>query len=412
MTLSYIRLDTSGGTIFIQSVIYINLNHPRMTHHCFFNSSSLTSKAIIVSLTILFFISCGNDSSSDNSSNDSSTVAENKPLNSALKPKGEDPAWATGIDDEMLVVMEKLQSYGAPPIESLTAQEARKQPTPATAVMDVMKEHSISMPARTVDTTGKDISVPGGTIHARIYTPRTADSSLPIIVYFHGGGWVIADLDTYDASAAGLAEQAGAIIVSVHYRQGPEHQFPSAHNDAFAAYQWVIENASSIKGNPKMIAVAGESAGGNLACNVSIMARDKGIAMPVHQLLVYPVANSDMNSESYQKHAAAKPLNKPMMEWFAKNYLGDMSKAADPRISLIKANLKGLPPTTIVAAEFDPLLTEGKLLSDKLKDAGIDVDYKLYNGVTHEFFGMASVIPDAKDAQAYASGRIKSGFAK
>lgn len=134
--------------------------------------------------------------------------------------------------------------------------------------------------------------------------------------------------------------------------------------------------------------------------------------MPTHQLLVYPVASNDMNSASYQKYAAAKPLNKPMMEWFAKNYLGDMSKAADARINLVKADLKGLPATTIVAAEIDPLQTDGKMLADKLKEAGVEVDYKLYNGVTHEFFGMATVVPDAKDAQAYASGRLKQGFNK
>ena len=345
----------------------------------------------------------------DITSSTSDTIASSP---SALKPRGEDPAWGPNINDEMLVVMEKLQSYGAPPIESLTAAEARKQPTPTTAVMDIMKERNIASPTPQVDTMGKDISVPGGKVHVRIYTPKTADSLYPVVVYYHGGGWVIADLNTYDASAKGLAEQTGAVVVSVHYRQGPEHKFPTAHNDAFATYKWVLQNAATIKGNPKMIAVAGESAGGNLACNVSMMARDQRLSTPVHQLLVYPVANSDMNSESYQKYAAAKPLNKPMMEWFAKNYLGDIKKATDPRISLVNANLKGLPPTTIIAAEIDPLLTEGKLLSEKLKDAGVEVDYKLYNAVTHEFFGMASIVPDAKDAQTYASNRIKSAFDK
>lgn len=275
-----------------------------------------------------------------------------------------------------------------------------------------MKEHNIPMPPSQVDTIGKDIPVAGGKIHARVYTPRTSDSTFPVIVYYHGGGWVIADLNVYDASAKTLAEQSGAIVVSVHYRQGPEHKFPTAHNDAFAAYQWVLKNAGGMKGNSKMIAVVGESAGGNLACNVSIMARNKGIIIPVRQILVYPVANNDMNSPSYQKYATAKPLNKPMMEWFAKNYLGDMSKAADPRISLIKANLKGLPPTTIIAAEIDPLQTEGKLLADKLKDAGVDVNYKLYNGVVHEFFGMATVVPDAKVAQGVVTGDLKASFNK
>lgn len=159
-----------------------------------------------------------------------------------------------------------------------------------------------------------------------------------------------------------------------------------------------------------MVAVAGESAVGNLACNVSIMARYKDIQMPVRQVLVYPVANNDMNSESYVKYADAKPSNKPMMSWFAQNYLGDVSKAADPRISLVNANLKNLPPTTIIGAEIDPLQTEGKLLANKLRSAGVDVNYKLFDGVTHEFFGMATVLKDAKDAQAYAVGDLKKSF--
>ncbi|WP_205573256.1 alpha/beta hydrolase [Flavisolibacter nicotianae] len=355
-----------------------------------------------------------NSSNSKQSSMDSSdhSAKENSMSVPDLKPKGPKPDWAKDIDDNMQVVTDKLASYGDPPIETLSAQAARKGHTPTDAVMDVMKENNIAMPPSMCDTMGKDIPVEGGTIHARIYTPKNGKGPFPMIVYYHGGGWVIADLNTYDPSAKALAEQTGAVVVSVHYRQGPEHKFPTAHNDAFAAYQWALQNAANINGNPKMVAVAGESAGGNLACNMSIMARDKGIQMPVHQLLVYPVASNDMNSESYHKYAAAKPLNKPMMEWFAKNYLGDMSKAADPRIALVNANLKGLPPTTVIGAEIDPLQTEGKLLADKLKDAGVDVDYKLYDGVTHEFFGMATVVPDAKDAQAYAASELKKSFNK
>ena len=268
------------------------------------------------------------------------------------------------------------------------------------------------MPASMVDTMGKDIPVKGGNIHLRIYTPKTGAASFPVIVYYHGGGFVIADLDVYDASAKGLSEQTGAVVVSVAYRLAPEHKFPTAHEDAYAAYLWAVKNAAFIKGDPKMIAVAGESAGGNLAANVSMMARDKGAMMPVHQLLVYPVAGSDMNTESYKKYAAAKPLDKPMMEWFVKNYLKSMTEAKDPRISLVNANLKGLPPTTIVLAEIDPLQSEGALLADKLKAADVKVDSKLYSGVTHEFFGMAIIVPEAKEAQAYASGELKKAFKK
>jgi acetyl esterase/lipase len=329
-----------------------------------------------------------------------------------LKPKSPKPDWARDIDDNMQVVMDKLASYGDPPIESVSVDAARKGHTPTDAVTDVMKENNIAMPVAMCDTMGKEIPVDGGTIHARIYTPKNGEGPYPMIVYYHGGGWVIADVNTYDPSAKALSEQTGAVVVSVHYRQGPEHQFPTAHNDAFAAYQWALQNASSLRVNPKMVAVAGESAGGNLACNVSIMARDKGITMPVRQLLVYPVASNDMNSASYREYAKAKPLNKPMMEWFAKNYLGDMRKAADPRIALIHADLKGLPPTTLIGAEIDPLQTEGKILADKLKEAGVEVNYMLYEGVTHEFFGMATVLEDAKKAQAYAASDLKKSFSK
>ncbi|TLU99562.1 alpha/beta hydrolase [Dyadobacter luticola] len=331
---------------------------------------------------------------------------------SSIKPDSAAPSWAPDIKDEMLAVIEKLASYKDTPIPKLTAQQARKNHTPTDAVMDLVKENSIPMPAPMVDTSGQEIAVKGGKVHLRIYTPKMGAAPFPVIVYYHGGGFVIADLDVYDASARGLSEQTGAIVVSVAYRLAPEHKFPAAHDDAFAAYQWTVQNAASIKGDPKKIAVAGESAGGNLAANVSIMARDKGVQLPVHQLLVYPVAGSDMNTESYKKNAAAKPLDKPMMGWFVKNYLSNMAQAEDPRINLVGANLKGLPATTIITAEIDPLMSDGKLLAEKLKAADVKVDSKNYDGVTHEFFGMAIVVPQAKDAQAYASSALKTAFKK
>jgi acetyl esterase/lipase len=269
------------------------------------------------------------------------------------------------------------------------------------------------MPAPKVDTTGMDIPVAGGAnIHLRIYTPREGNQPFPVIVYYHGGGWVIANLDTYGPSAQGIAEQTGAVIVSVAYRQAPEFKFPVAHNDSYTAYEWVVKHAASIKGDPKQIAVAGESAGGNLAAAVSMMARDKGLAKPVHQLLVYPIAGNDVNTDSYMKYDTAKPLGKALMQWFFDQYLPNKSAGNDPRIALVKANLKGLPPTTIIAAEIDPLQSEGKMLADKLKEAGVPVTYQLYKGVTHEFFGMATVIPEAKESQAFATSALKKGFKK
>lgn len=327
-----------------------------------------------------------------------------------LKPVGAVPTWGPTIKPEMQVVIEKLASLGGKPIETLEPAEARMQPTPTDAVMAVMKDYNIATPAAKCDTVGRDIPVTDGTTRIRIYTPKTGAASYPVVVYYHGGGFVIADINVYNSSSQALCEQVNAIVVSVEYPKGPEKKFPAAHTVAFDAYQWVMKNAASIKGDSSKIAVVGESAGGNLAANVSIMARDKGVKMPLYQVLVYPVANSDMNSESYVKYADAKPLNKAMMAWFVKHALKSPAEAADPRISLVNANLTGLPKTLIIGAEIDPLQTEGKLLSDKLKAANVATDYQLYTGVTHEFFGMAAVVPQAKEAQALAASKLKAAL--
>ena len=355
-------------------------------------------------------VSCKKESAKDlpeGTVNDS-IVSENKEVE--LKPMGPAPAWAPNIEPEMAVVIEKLVSLGGKPIETLSAKEARMQPTPTDAVKAVMEEHNITMPLALCDTIGKDIPVTGGKTHIRIYTPKDAKGSLPVIVYYHGGGFVIADIDVYNGGAQGLCELTGAIVVSVEYPKGPEHKFPAAHTVAFDAYQWVLKNAESFKGNAAKIAVAGESAGGNLAANVSLMARDKKIMVPLYAVLVYPVANNDMNSESYTKYANAKPLNKAMMGWFVKNYLTNTAQSADTRISVVNANLKGFPPTLIIGAEIDPLQSEGKLLSEKLEAAKVDTEYELYTGVTHEFFGMAVIIPQAKAAQELAASKLKTAL--
>jgi acetyl esterase/lipase len=169
-------------------------------------------------------------------------------------------------------------------------------------------------------------------------------------------------------------------------------------------------NASSIGGDSTRMAVAGESAGGNLAVAVSMMARDSGIRKPLHILSVYPIANYDFNTPSYIRYAEAKPLNKPLMQWFFMHYLNTPAEGQHPFISLVNANLSGLPPTTIINAEIDPLQSEGKMLADKLQAAGIPVLHKLYTGVTHEFFGMASVIPEAKQAQELSAERLKNAL--
>lgn len=325
-----------------------------------------------------------------------------------IEPK--DPVKAA--DADMRKVLEELDALGGKPIATLTPEEARKQPTPADAVAKVLEKEKKSVkPLEIAKIESRKIPGAGGQIDARIYTPKTdSKKPLPVIAYWHGGGFAIANLDTYDASARALADGAQAIVVSLDYRHAPENKFPAAHEDAFAGWQWVTQNAASLGGDPKRIAVAGESAGGNLAANVAIMAHEKGGTQPVHQLLVYPVAQPAMNTKSYQEWANAKPLNKDMMGWFFDKYARTPDDAKDPRIDLTHAKLDGLPKTTIVLAEIDPLHDDGMVLADKLKAAKVDVDTKTYEGVTHEFFGMGAVVSDAKDAEKWAAGRLKDSF--
>jgi acetyl esterase len=328
----------------------------------------------------------------------------------AIKPKGPAPAWAPDMKPEMQAVIEKLQSYGDQPIETLGVGQARKNHTPANAVNDLLRANHIPAPVYNVDTSGQDIPAAWGKVHLRIYTPKSGKAPFPVIVYYHGGGFVIAGINTYDASANILADKVGAIVISVGYRLAPQFKFPYAHNDAFLAYVWALKNAVSIKGDSTKIAVAGESAGGNLAINTARRALEKGVRLPVAVLAIYPIAGSDMKTASYVKYADALPLNRPMMAWFLKKYLNKPIDTKDPQIDLVSANLKGLPPTTIITAGIDPLQSEGLKLVEKLKADGVTVDSRNYDGVTHEFFGMGVIVPQAKDAELYAASQLKKAF--
>ena len=314
-------------------------------------------------------------------------------------------------DASIARVLAEVAMLGQKPIEHLTPEEARRQPTPTDGVRSLLRKDGKNpdddMGVSTADTV---IPTPHGNIEARIYQSAGGDEAKPIVVYWHGGGWVIADLDVYDASPRALAKATGAIFVSCHYRQAPEHKFPAAHEDAWAAYQWVIQNAARFGGDPSRVAVMGESAGGNLAANVAIMARDEGEPTPLAQILVYPIAGNDMNTLSYRENAAAKPLSKPMMEWFVSHVFDSPSRTSDPRINLIAADLNDLPPATIIAAQIDPLRTEGQLLARRLEEAGVEVDYYLYAGAVHEFFGMGLISKDAAAAEAVAAAALRKAF--
>ncbi len=313
-------------------------------------------------------------------------------------------------DSQMQSVLDAHASLRPQPLETLTPEAARKQPSPADGVKALLKKQGKKDgPEKVADVDNRSIDGPAGKIKVRIYTPA-GTGPFPIVVYYHGGGWVIADLDTYDATPRALANAAQAIVVSSHYRQAPEHKFPAAHEDAFAAYKWTLAHAREIKGDSNRVAVAGESAGGNMAAAVAMMARARKVQMPVHQLLIYPVADTAMDTESYRENAEAKPLSKAGMEWFAKHAITPNDKS-NPLLALLRApDLSGLPAATVITAQIDPLRSEGQAYADKLKAAGVSVSYRNYEGVTHEFFGMGAVLDKAKEAVSFAGENLRSSF--
>ena len=312
----------------------------------------------------------------------------------------------------MKAVLDQLGALGGKPIPTLSPEEARKQPSPADAVAALMKRQDKKGPEAVGDVDNTTVAVGDHSVAVRIYTPK-GDGPFPVILYIHGGGWVIADLDTYDATPRALCNAVGAVVVSTHYRQAPEYKFPAAHEDAFGVYQWVLQNEGKRNYDSKHTAIVGESAGGGMAAAVCLMAKGKGMQLPLHQVLVYPIADmTDMDSASYLENAEATPLNKATMAWFSKHTLANPDDAKNPLLSPALAGdaLKGLPPATIINAQIDPLRTDGDKLAKALTDAGVKVNHKIYDGVTHEFFGMVAVVNKAKEALGVAAADLKAAF--
>ncbi len=323
------------------------------------------------------------------------------------------PAPDANADADMARVLKNILAAHTPPLPELEPRIARELPSFADALATTLAQ----MGKPSVEPIGgmlhKVIDGPGGPLLLRMYLPTTAAAVHPVVVYFHGGGWVIANLDTYDASPRRLANGANAIVVSVAYRQAPEHPFPAATDDAFAAYKWVVANAASFAGDPRRVAVAGESAGGNLAAVTAMQARDNGVQLPTHQLLVYPITDIAFDTASYRENAMAIPLGKAGMQWFAKYYLKSESDATNPLVSVVRAkNFAKLPSATIINAEIDPLRDDGKLYAEKLKAAGVPVKRTSYAGVTHEFFGMGAAVAKAKVAMTEGTEALATSFGR
>ncbi|MGH9049222.1 MAG: alpha/beta hydrolase [Acidimicrobiia bacterium] len=238
----------------------------------------------------------------------------------------------------------------------------------------------------------------GHEIPVRVYRPR-GDGPLPILVWLHGGGWTIGSLETHDNTCRSLANAVGCVVVSVAYRLAPEHKFPAAVDDALAATRWAAGHAGQLGGDPARVGVAGDSAGGNLAAVVSLLARDAGEPEIAFQLLIYPVTDHEFESRSMRENATGYFLELESMRWFFNQYLNDQSDGADWRFSPMRAaDLTGLPPAFVLTAEFDPLRDQGELYARKLEAAGVAVELRRYDGVFHGFFGMRDFMEPAQQA--------------
>jgi acetyl esterase len=251
---------------------------------------------------------------------------------------------------------------------------------------------------------------PAGPIPVRVYTPAGGGRK-PGLVYIHGGGFVVCSLDSHDATCRELAVGADCVVVSVDYRLAPEAKFPAAPEDCYAATAWVAREAQALDIDPTRIAVAGDSAGGNLAAVVALMCRDRGGPSLVHQLLIYPVTDHRCDTPSYTENGEGYFLTANMMRWFWHHYLESEKDGEHPLASPIRAeDLSGLPSATVLTAQYDPLRDEGRAYAERLEKAGVSTRYTNYPGVFHGFFGMTEQIPRARTAVDESCAALRQAF--
>jgi acetyl esterase len=277
------------------------------------------------------------------------------------------------------------QIAALPQLPALTPEEARGRPSPLEAAPEAVG----SVTART-------IPGPGGPLPIRIYRPK--DALRAALVYFHGGGWVVGSLESADGSCRAIANRSRCVVVSVGYRLAPETKFPGAVEDAYAAVRWVADDAAELKVDPARIAAGGSSAGGNLAAAAALVARDRGGPKIAFQLLTVPVTELSADAPSYREFAEGYGLSRADMEWYGTHYVRTAADADDPLASVLRADLKGMPPAFVITAECDPLRDDGEAYAENLRKLGIRARYKRYPGMFHGFMSFPAVLPEAAEA--------------
>jgi acetyl esterase len=307
------------------------------------------------------------------------------------------------LDPQARAYMDAVAALGGAPPREMTPPEWRAQ-------MTARRQHwgILPQPVARIE----DRSVPGsdGDVPVRVFVPQ-ATGPLPILVHYHGGGWVIGDVDGSENLCRAMANLTPCIVVSVEYRLAPEAKFPAGLEDCYAATRWVAEHGAELGGDPTRLAVGGESAGGNLAAAVSLLARERGAPNIAFQLLIYPVTDANFETGSYLEQAEGYGLTRDSMQYFWELYLEDPVEVTHPLASVLQADLAGLPPALVITAEYDPLRDEGDAYAAKLKAAGVPVEHISYPGQIHGFFNVGTMMQTGDKAVAAAARSMAAALA-
>lgn len=310
------------------------------------------------------------------------------------------------LHPQMKAILDQAAAAGGRPFHSMTPREARQG-------IAALLEPFNAAPEKVAKSERRAIPGPGGQIPVQIYTPE-GKGPFGVLVYFHGGGWTVGTIESWDPFCRSLCNASGCVTVSVDYRLAPEHKFPAGPEDCYAATKWAAENAASIGGDAGRIAVGGDSAGGNLAAAVALMARDRGGPKIAFQLLIYPATDASLDTPSQtQFQDDGYILSKKDMVWFWGHYLNSDKDKTNPYACPAEAgNLRGLPQALVVTAGFDPLRDEGETYAARLQEAGVKAKCVRYEGVTHGFVLMASVLDEARKSIADMGAALKQAIGK